>query len=206
MSYVLGLDLSLTSTGRATVPNPADGTPTTRVIGSDAAGDAYPDRWVRLVTMTDRILWPSDEHPLTEAIDPAHEPDLVVVEGPSYGSSAQKSASIHDRAGLWWHLVGTLYDRGTPVAVVAPTTRAKWATGRGNAGKSEVAVAVARLWPHHDARTDDEWDALALATMGAQWLQWDGIPSRAHQALTLAAVTWPQTREPATPPHPAQAG
>lgn len=179
MTYVLGLDLSLTSTGRAVVH--PDGDPTTGTIGSDTAGDNYPDRWVRLVTTTDRIL-----HPFLT--DP---PALVVIEGPSYGSSASKSASIHDRAGLWWRVTGEIYDAGIPLAVIAPTSRAKWATGRGNAGKTEVAIAVARLWPNHDARTDDEWDALALATMGAQHLAWD-VPTRAHHALTRAAVTWPK--------------
>lgn len=184
MSYVLGLDLSLTSTGRAGVYQdgrpPETGTVTTR-----PAGDDYAARHARLLAAADQIL-------------PTVHPDLVVVEGPSYGSSAQKSASIHDRAGLWWTVVGQLLDAGTPVAVVAPRTRAKWATGTGNADKTKVAVGVARLWPDHDARTDDEWDALALATMGAQWLGWD-MPTRAHHALTLAAVTWPTLAEPDSP-------
>lgn len=192
MSYVLGLDLSLTSTGRAILNEPFGDPITDRTliaidtITSATAGDDYSARRRRITGLAERIV-----------VDETG-PTLVVVEGPSYGSSAQKSASIHDRAGLWWAVVGTLLDAGTPVAVVAPTTRAKWATGRGNAGKTEVATAVARLWPQVDARTDDEWDALALATMGAQHLGWD-VPSRAHQALTLAAVTWPETRVPATP-------
>lgn len=190
MSYVLGLDLSLTSTGRATV-HPDNTPPTTTAIGSDAAGNDYADRWVRLITMTDRILWPAPFDTQPEL------PTLAVLEGPSYGSH---NGQVHDRAGLWWRVLSELFDHDVPVAVVAPTTRAKWATGRGNAGKSEVAVAVARLWPDHDARTDDEWDALALATMGAQHLGWN-MPSRAHHALTLAAITWPTTREPATPQH-----
>jgi hypothetical protein len=41
-----------------------------------------------------------------------------------------------------------------------------------------------------DAANDNEWDALALATMGAQWLG-RATPSRAHHAAALAGAEWP---------------
>lgn len=184
MTYVLGLDLSLTSTGRATIHHSGHPTGTTTdTIKSTAAGDDYARRWDRIHRLAHQILGDHDN------------PALVVLEGPSYGSGrAQANSGIHDRAGLWWTVASRILDAGYPLAVVAPKSRAKWATNRGNAGKSEVAVAVARLWPHIDAHTDDEWDALALATMGAQHLGWD-VPTRAHHAAALTAVAWPQPRD-----------
>jgi Holliday junction resolvasome RuvABC endonuclease subunit len=66
----------------------------------------------------------------------------------------------------------------------------KWATNSGRADKSDVAVAMARLWPSVDAESNDGWDALALAHIGAQALGWD-VPSRAHHTPALAKVEWP---------------
>ncbi len=187
MSHVIGLDLSLTSTGVACVAiDEAERiSAVVRLEKSAPAGDAPGPRWARLTNMAERIV--------TGPFGKAPLPDLVVVEGPSYGSSAQKSASIHDRAGLWWCVVGRLLDAGVPVAVCAPTVRAKWATGRGNAGKAEVSVGVARYWPDVNARADDEWDALALASMGAQRLGW--LDAQAKHRDALGRIEWPMTRQ-----------
>lgn len=191
MTYVLGLDLSLTSTGWATIAH------TDHMLSAGCGtftskphGDTWDARRDRLETLADRI---------TAGTEP---PVLAILEGPSYGTGRQ--AGAHDRAGLWWAVYERLHAHHIPTAVAPPATRAKFATGRGNAGKAEVAVGVARLWPHVDARTDDEWDALALATMGAQWLGWN-TPTRAHHHAALAAVAWP-TRDDQGSWQPAQAG
>lgn len=191
MTYVLGLDLSLTSTGWATIATSSTMLSAgCGIITSKPTGDTWTDRHTRITNIADRITAGTDR------------PTLAVLEGPSYGSG--RSAGIHDRAGLWWAVYDRLTAHGIPTAVVAPKSRAKWATDRGNAGKAEVAVGVSRLWPDITAHTDDEWDALALASMGAQHLGWD-IPSRAHHAAALAAVTWP-TRDADTAQHVAKAG
>jgi Holliday junction resolvasome RuvABC endonuclease subunit len=191
MTYVLGLDLSLTSTGWAVIAHTPEltsahcGTHT-----SKPTDNTWEARRHRLETLADRI---------TAGTEP---PTLALLEGPSYGSGRQ--AGVHDRAGLWWAVYERLHAHHIPTAVVPPATRAKFATTRGNAGKTEVGVAIARLWPDIDARTDDEWDALALATIGAQHLGWN-VPTRAHHAAALAAVAWP-TRDDATAQQIAQAG
>lgn len=100
-----------------------------------------------------------------------------------------------DRAGLWWRIVHRLLGADIPVAVCPPTVRAKWATGVGGgpkATKALVAVAVARLWPDVDAASDDEWDALAMASLGAQHLGLD-VPTRAHHSACRASVAWPDS-------------
>lgn len=177
MTYVLGLDLSLTSTGWAVIAHTPDltsahcGTHT-----SKPHGDTWDARRQRIEQLADRITAGTDR------------PTIAILEGPAYGTGRQ--AGVHDRAGLWWAVYDRLHAHHIPTAVATPATRAKFATGRGNAGKTEVAIGMSKLWPDIDARTDDEWDALALATMGAQHLGWN-VPSRAHHAAALQAVAWP---------------
>lgn len=188
MTYILGLDLSLTSTGWATIARTDHMLSAgCGVITSKPTGNTWNDRLTRIQNITDRITAGTDR------------PTLAILEGPSYGSGrAGGQSGVHDRAGLWWAVYDRLTAHGIPTAVVAPKSRAKWATDRGNAGKAEVAVGVARLWPDITARTDDEWDALALASMGAQHLGWN-VPTRAHHPATLNAVTWPEPRESLAP-------
>lgn len=116
---------------------------------------------------------------------------LVVVEGPSYGNQgSSRQQGHHERAGLWWIVTHTLWTRGTPFAVAPPAARAKYATGKGNAGKADVVREVTRRFPWFRGG-EDEADALVLAALGADWL---GAPMVAMPALHRAALTgcdWP---------------
>lgn len=177
MTYVLGLDPSLESTGWATIAR------TNEMLSAGCGeitikrdGATWTDRHTRIQTIADRVIAGTDN------------PTIAVIEGPAYSRGSQNGT--WDRAGLWWAIYTALTARGIPIAVVTPGTRAKFGCGRGNAGKTEVAIGMSRLWPDIDARTDDEWDALALATMGAQWLGWN-VPTRAHHPAALNAVAWP---------------
>ena len=173
---VLGLDLSLTATGICRL---ADGSPELTTVGSKGhTKDTIGLRAYRLRVLADLVL-------AAVAID---KPDLVIVEGPSVMS---KGGSNWDRAGLWWHVVGALHAMELPTAIVPPSTLKKWAAGKGNADKATVAVHLARLWPDVTAADDNQWDALALATMGAQWLG-RSTPTRAHHAASLAGGEWPE--------------
>lgn len=176
MSYVVGIDPSLTATGFGYIYASSGAAHTQVVITRGHRADTLPDVCGRLDTITAQVTWL------------ASECALAVIEGPSHGS---RGGSSWDRAGLWWRLVHRLLRLEIPVAVCPPTVRAKWATGKGNAGKGLVSVAMARLWPDMSEQTsDDEWDALALATIGAQQLGW-AVPTRAHHADCLAKVSWP---------------
>jgi crossover junction endodeoxyribonuclease RuvC len=187
VTKVVGLDLSLTSTGVAVFSAhngagwPID-TTDYRTIGSKGKrGDSVQQRRGRINAIVREIR------------DLAESADLAVVEGPSIMS---KGGSNWDRAGLWWGVVDTLGDDGIPVAVAAPTVVKKFATGRGNADKAAVAASLARLlhlWPDfNDGMSNDLWDAVALALMGAQRLGFD-VEYRAHQAAVLESVEWPET-------------
>lgn len=191
MKRILGIDTSLTSTGVACIYDGA-----LRAGGTDAVthclesapvkrakGDKTPqtiaERNTRLCELADSI------------VECAGHPDdcrIAVVEAPSYGSVG---GSTWDRAGLWWMVVSRLMRKDVPVVIVPPKTRALWATGSGASGKAPVAVHLSRLWPDIDPGvTDDEWDALALASMGAQHLGWMPIELARHREQ-LAKVVWP---------------
>lgn len=118
--------------------------------------------------------------------------ELVVLEGPSFASVGGASK---DLMGLWWLVYDRMCEQGVPVLVVPPSSLKKWATGKGNAGKVQVAVGVSRIFPQDEfavdfAQCDDnEVDAAALAGIGAQHLGW-GVPIArpAYREQVLASL------------------
>lgn len=164
--HVVGLDLSLTSTGYA-------GPGGTGRIRSAVNG--HP----RLAFLLDRI---------GEITAPA---ELVVVEGPSYGS---KGATYHQLAGLWWLVAHDLWTAGLPYAVVSPQARAKYATGRGNANKDAVLLAVERRFPWAAVSGNDQADALVLMAMGLDRLGHPLADLPAVNRTALDKVAWPEPR------------
>lgn len=177
MTVVVGLDLSMTGTGVSfihdRVPTITPGTVTITSTGRRA--DTLHQRHTRLTRLA------------LEVIIAVGQADLVVVEGPAMMA---KGGSNWDRAGLWWLVINPLLCSRIPVAVAAPTTVKKFAAGKGNADKAAVAVGISRLWPDVNPGNDNEFDALTLATIGAQWLGLP-VPTRAHHAETLTKVAWP---------------
>lgn len=168
---VVGLDLSLTSTGIAT---PAG---VYRVTSKGSRGDTLIQRQERLNRLLLRIM------------ELTHEADLAVIEQPAY---SRTQGSQHDRSGLWWLVVDALLYRSVTVVEVAPTARARYATGRGNAGKDEVLAAVVRRYPNATINGNDEADAYVLMAMGLDCL---GCPvvevPKAHREA-LDKVAWPE--------------
>lgn len=168
---IIGIDPSLTSTGVAVI-DPATGVTLHRVQSKGRKDASLTERDHRLRDLANRIY----QHIQT--------PDLVVIESPAYSNSL---GSMHDRSGLWWLTVRHLHADHIPVLEVPPTTRAKYATGRGNAGKDEVLASVIRRYPHTDVTGNDVADALTLAAIGARLTGWplEGtIPKTNLTALT----------------------
>lgn len=180
---IAGLDLSLQSTGVAQIY--AGGAASCYSITSQGhRADTYDQRSARLRDVAGRII-----NGLYS------RPQLAVVEAPSYGSTG---GSAFDRAGLWWLVVSRLHRLDVPVAMVAPQTRTKYATGNGRAGKREVRAAAAALFPDTHISNYDEADSLILAHIGATQA---GYPvdslQRHHDALkavhfpTKGLAPWP---------------
>ena len=172
MVTVLGLDLSLTRTGLA--GNAGGGWTDSIRPPAKLTGHR------RLAHIEDQILdrWVADV-------------DLVVVEGPSYGSV---TGSFHERAGLWWLVTHALWAREVQVVVMPPTSLKKFATGRGNAGKDDVLREVTKRFAWF-AGDNNEADALVLAAAGADWAGEPMAPMPAANRAAIAALGWPPLAE-----------
>lgn len=185
---VIGLDLSLTSTGIAVIE---DGVYTDwrNVKTSGKKTDTYLDNVRRLDHVNSEIF-----HHMSSILDRG-EIDLAVLEGPAYGSSLP---SAHIRAALWWDVMDNLLDGWClPVATVAPASRAKYITGNGKADKKTV-LAKARERYEIDGGpvipNDDVADALGMADMGARHLGEPLVPDSELAAKCLESmevVKWP---------------
>jgi hypothetical protein len=107
---VVGLDLSLTSTGVSIADGNGDRTTTHRTAKLTGTK--------RLRSIVDNVILTCFEE----------SPALVCIEGPSYGS---KGGHEHERGGLWWMVAEALDFRSYPYAVIPPATLKKYATGQG---------------------------------------------------------------------------
>lgn len=190
---VVGLDLSLTSTGVATVNTDCGGAVVDRITseppntGRDAKGNKLPPT---LIQRAARL-----HHMRTRIVDHARNADLVVIEQPAF---SRTTGSMHDRSGLWWLVVHRLHVLNRVVVEVSPTGRAKYACGKA-LGKDQVLAAVVRRYADVEVTGNDEADALLLAAMGARHLgsPIDDLP-KTHLAA-MNAVRWPDhlnTQEP----------
>lgn len=174
---VVGLDLSLTATGVATERG-------TEALRTDLRGCE------RLAWLRDAVM--AHCTPVDNGLvfpDWEMEATLVVLEDYAYSRSnqAHQIGESHGVIRLAFH------EAGIPVALVAPTARAKYATGKGNAGKAEVlAAAIRRLG--YDGHDDNEADALWLRQMAIDHygLTEPSAPMPAVNRAALDNVDWPE--------------
>lgn len=179
---VIGIDSSLTSLG----------------IASPESADAL--RWKPKDKGHPRIEWLR-----TEVLDRTKQADLVVIEGPSYGSKMLPGQ--HETAGLWWILTHGLWQRSIPYAVAPPHNRTIYATGsafpakdhpkdkRARIAKGMVHTFVVEqlgIWCEGTGKYDAS-DAVTLAAMGMDWLGYPLVEVPAQQRRALDGVTWPTT-------------
>lgn len=143
---IIGIDPSLTGTGIASHDSLV-------TITSKPQGTALEARWLRLASLTDRI-----DQVATGA-------DLVVIEAPSLGQARQ--GGTLDRNGLWWMLIDRLLTRAIAPTVVevSPATLKKFATGKGNATKPDMRMALFQR-ADIDCRDDNQVDAWWLRQLG----------------------------------------
>ena len=174
---ILAIDPSLTATGAALV---------------DTSDILAPEVW----TITSKPPRVDTIHARLSRIDEIvyrltclDDIGLVVVEAPAYDSRRGKQ---HDRSGLWWAVVTGYANRATPVVEVTTGGIKRYATGKGNASKDAVLLAVARRFAHVDVTDNNQADALVLAAMAADHY---GSPladmPKTHR-VALDAVHWPK--------------
>jgi crossover junction endodeoxyribonuclease RuvC len=180
---VLGLDPSLTSFGAA------------RIFETGAVELA---RWKSKVLGHERLDY------LLEQIRLAADGcDLAVVEGAAVSRVLGGEAHLN-LAGLHWLVRHELWKLRVPYAVVQPTLRQKYITGKGRADKDECLLAVERRFPDIKVGGNDQADALTLAAMGADWA---GFPLArmplAQQEVLTAIVPQKKSGGRVVPAHPA---
>jgi len=163
---LMGLDLSLTSTGVS-----IEGV--TSVIQSKAKGAE------RLSEVTKSIL-----HECLEK-----EISCVVIEGYSFASRSGQAFSIGELGGC---VRMTLFECNIPIIEVPPTCRAKFATGRGNASKGEVISAISAKTGiiFSGASGNDECDAWVLEHMALTYLGKSQYKWTKEQLSALDKIDW----------------
>ena len=157
MTYI-GIDPSLTRTAVCIIED--DGSVTMRQKGTTGRATAtFADRLTRIA---DIACWTFDV--VNNEGGHLHQ---WAIEGPSIGS--KNAAAAHDRSGLWWLMVDMVASNGNGLPlVVPPTVRAKYATGKGNAGKDEVLAAVVRRYDFAPVENNDQADAFVIAAIAAR--------------------------------------
>lgn len=157
MATVIGLDLSLTSTGLALVEG-GELTAWHCIKSKGKRGASIEETSKRI----DDIVYELEGWLHKNVRHWVDEVDLAVIEAPSFGS---KGGSAHERGGLWWSVASLMRMAPVPMAKIAPATRAKFITGSGRADKHEVLKAARARW-HADIPNHDVADAAGLAFWG----------------------------------------
>lgn len=162
---VVGFDLSLTATGVAA----ADGqTLTIRPYGKD-------DR--RLVDIRNSLA------PFIASAD------LVIIEDlPTHAHAAGITGMVHGA------IRTACYDHAVTYVTVPPATLKKYATGRGNATKPDMRVALLQR-AGIDERDDNQVDAWWLRAMGLDHLDHPPVALPQVQRAALDKVAWPSLPE-----------
>ena len=163
---ILGLDLSLTSTGVC--------------IGDDECVAYHSDSedTQRLTDIRNYVLGTCLEENIK----------CVIMEGYSYGSRSRAHA-LGELGGV----MKVAFDEAwIPFVIVPPTSRAKFATGRGNAGKAEVISAVSYRTSRHwsGKGVEDRIDAWVLREMGLQRLGQSQYLWSAENLKALDNIDW----------------
>lgn len=156
MNYdAVGLDLSLTSTGYAD----------DEILESIAVKTKGPQR---LIDIREKVMF---------NISLLNAP-CVAIEGYSYGSRNSQAHSIGELGGV---IRVALHESEIPYVDIPPTCRAKFATGKGNAGKNEVVSSVS-------ARTGIVWSGKGADDMCDAWILQEMVLTK----LGLARYDWPK--------------
>lgn len=184
MGAVVGVDPSISSTGVFSIWG--DGSCVGKQMKSKPAGETLHERLGRM-----RAQAVATVETVRVFADAEGGIDLIVLEGPSFGSNNNMT---HMLAGFWWLLVHGL-EKTAPIAVVQPPTLKKFATGNGRAGKDEMLAAAIGAFPDAGIKNNDVADAAALAGMGAVHLGREFGGAFASSGLaSVQVVHWPSLR------------
>lgn len=169
MTTVIGIDASLTSLGVARLVH--------EYPENSSEIEWTGDTWHQTSKGTDKDSVATTcrriSYLIAGTVESSKPCDLVVMEAliPTPARAAGKAA---ERAALWWGIARSFVRDGIPVIKVPPKTGKLWCTGDGAADKAVVASRLTRMWDWAgEIAKEDEFDALVMASIGAQLL---GLP------------------------------
>jgi crossover junction endodeoxyribonuclease RuvC len=130
-------------------------------------------------------LWEIQEY-IQSTLDPFTmvDPDIVCIEGYAYGSkfgrelAGELSAAI--RLALWEMKIEN-------ILIVAPTLVKKFATGKGNASKTEVIAGIRKKW-NYITDNDNIADSFTLAKVGQSLLYNSGDSTYSYEQEVIDEI------------------
>jgi crossover junction endodeoxyribonuclease RuvC len=166
MMNTAGLDLSLTSTGIS-------------INGEVSVIRVSTKGVIRLNEISSKIV----------QLFKTNSVDCVAIEGYSFASRNSQAHSIGELGGV---VRLRLWEMGVPYVEIPPTSRAKFATGRGNAAKNEVVSSVSAKTGlvFSGAGADDMCDAFLLEEMLRVHLGMGQYSWNSTQMSALDKIDW----------------
>lgn len=189
MGVLMGLDLSLTSSGWARMDGSGGVVSGTVRSGSSSRGAA---RLSYVCSVVEGLVDGSCAELSSSGVR-AERVSGVVVEGYSFGSQGRATFSVGELGGA---VRVRLFEMGVPFVEVSPALLKKFAVGSGQASKDEVLLAAARRGGSlFSGMSNDEADAFWLLVSGYEYLASRGVGGRllpvpAVQAAALSKVDW----------------
>lgn len=143
---------------------------------SEPLGGTVACRIIRYRKLISRVL---------ECLHPLGMPDVILLEGYSFGSKGSAVITMGEFGGL---LRESLFDHYMDsIKEVSPTTLKQFATGSGKGNKDLVMAHVAKRWGVI-YQTSDEADAYVLARIGMVALGWVPADNQAQQTAADVAM------------------
>lgn len=182
---VLGIDTSLSATGLCRV----DLIDTSVVIATATVSAPPParngDRSKRAMARRVNALMAKVDAALTDGAGETL-PDLVAVESLAYGAKGEGAWVL---PWIFGRVIELCEHYDVPLIVVGTSQRAKYATGSGRAGKDEVMLSTAKLWPEAGVTNNNEADAMVVAAVGCHHLGHPICPVTKYRTDVMAKIT-----------------
>lgn len=148
---IVGLDLSLTSTGIVVLSG--NEIIAQKVVRSSPVGPLPVDEAKRLHDISEEVLKSVPD-----------DADLVAIEGIAFMVS--KTTALVQLAAINFLIRIGLWKRGIKFIIVSPPTLKKFITGKGVAQKDEIILSIYKQYGH-TILNNNEADAFSLAAIGA---------------------------------------
>lgn len=189
---ILGIDTSLTGTGLALIDlrtwppsnpprqpdEPVSFSIDTACVGAPKPGKDKSKRAMarRVKALIEQVEWCFKDD----------RPEHVGMEGLAYTAG---NASAWVLAWVWGEVIALCEQYDVPLTIVAPTARAKFATGKGTASKDQVLAAAIKLFPEADITNNNEGDAAIVGAVVCQQIGLPILPVTSYRTEVMAKLS-----------------